>query len=362
MKKILIIGNTNIYGGVGQIIKEYCTRLYSEEIYFEFLYYEDFEKEEKVYFNKINAKYYTVPRYSKNPIRFFKSMKKFCRNNSYDVIHCHASTAMLIIYAIPMYILKKTPIIYQSHGCYLRFPFFHLLMRNIVKKVSVKYIAVSNEAGIWMFGKKGIKSNKYVLLKNGIDSKRYLYDIELRNAVRKKMGIENKYVIGHIGRFEVIKNHDFILEVFEKMYERNQNIVLLLVGRGKLENDIKNKIIKKGLLGAVLFAEVSEDVNKYYNAMDVFFFPSKSESLGLVVVEAQISGLPVVVSDGIPIETRISKEYYQLSLDAPKEVWGEIIMKAHKGSRENIKDEEFGKTGYTIESVISQLKNIYENV
>ncbi len=361
-KNILIIGNTNLYGGVGHIIEEYCNKLYGEDFHFDFLYYEQYTEEEIVFFRSINASFYTVPRYSRTPLKFIKFMRRFCAEKYYDIIHCHASTAMLVMYALPFYLWDKTLILYHSHLSSNNISFLHCMMRFLVCKISTKYIAVSKMAGIYMYGKKGINSNRFCLLKNGICYENYLFSKSSRDFIRNKLGIsEDEFVIGNIGRFEKQKNHKYIIDVFKKFYETNRNAKLILIGDGSLKKQIQQKTIEFDISDAVLFLPNTKEVCKYYSAMDVFLFPSKYEGLGIVAVEAQISGLPVIASTKVPIEADISPLFHALSLDEKKEAWVDQIYSVMRNRRESLPRDLFEASGYSIDKSIQQLKDIYVN-
>lgn len=362
-KNILIIGNSSIYGGVGHMIKEYCERLYSNEMNFDILYYDSCEDETEKYLRKINAAYFHVPKYSKAPLQFLRYMKKLCKVKKYSLIHCHASTAMLLMYALPIKIMNKTPIIYQSHGSSAdESAIMHCIFRPFIKVFCTKYLSVSWGAGIWMFGKNGIKSDKHIFLKNGIDSSAFLFNEKARKDIRTQLELRGRFVIGSIGRFEKQKNHKFIIKIFEKIHEMDSRASLLLIGQGSLKKQIQTLVKEKKLEDVVIFCDYKENITDYYSAMDLLLFPSKHEGMGLVAVEAQLATLPVVASNNVPAEVKISNFFFQLSLADNFDLWINKIMELKQAGRCAFSKEMFEKSGYEINKSTDKLKKIYESI
>ena len=362
IKKILIIGPTDPTGGVGQVIKNLCTGMERSKIQFDFLYYEKPTEAAKEYIYNLNSKYFVVPRYSEHPFRFLKKIIKIYKENRYDGIHIHASTAMLIMYAMPVLLCNDTKIIYHSHLDYAKPVWLHKVMKKIVCRVCDYYIAVSKQAGKWMYNDKIMSSNSFILLNNGIDVKKYLFDEKKRQDIRNDLGIRDEFVIGHIGRFVEQKNHEFIIEIFNIIHKMNQNTKLLLIGDGPLVKDMKNKVSKLELSDAVIFYGVSSKVQDLLQVMDVFLFPSKWEGLGIVAVEAQASGLPVLASDHVPEEAKILDSFQYISLDESALYWAHKTLACKKNlERENCL-VEITNAGYDLENSINKLFSIYETI
>ena len=103
------------------------------------------------------------------------------------------------------------------------------------------------------------------------------------------------------------KNHMFLLEIFSQIHKKNPNTVLILCGNGRLENDIKKRAHELGLENDIIYTGVVGGVNvqtcRLYQAFDLYLFPSLWEGLPLTGIEAQTSGLPILMSDVIAPET-----------------------------------------------------------
>ena len=223
------------------------------------------------------------------------------------------------------------------------------------------YFACSKLAGEWLFGDKIVTSPKFKVIHNGVDLKKYAFNSKIRNEIRNLYKIsENEIVIGHVGRFTEQKNHVFLIDIFNEYHKINSNSRLLLVGTGILEENVKEKVEDLKIADKVIFAGFRSDVNNYMQAMDLFVLPSKFEGLGLVLIEAQASGLPCFTSkDVVPKEAQVSDllTYIRLSSNAKK--WANIINKSSFNRKDVAK--EIKDSGYDINEAALELEKFYES-
>ena len=163
------------------------------------------------------------------------------------------------------------------------------------------------------------------------------------DKVRKELQIENNFVIGHIGRFNLQKNHKFILEIFKRILQKEKDTVLLLAGNGELEEDIKKMARELKIESNVRFLGVRKDIERLYQAMDIFLMPSLFEGLPLTGVEAQASNIKCFFSDTITKEVIITDNTKFISLNESAEKWAKEILENRVYDRENVKiiNEEF---------------------
>lgn len=222
------------------------------------------------------------------------------------------------------------------------------------------FLGCSDEAGIDRFGKKVVSNYKiYKTLSNGIDAKAYIYNPKIRNEYRKRFNVDDKLVIGHIGRFTYAKNHKFLIDVFKEIRKMREDSVLALVGRGELETEIREYVEKAGVSDSVIFGGVRSDISDFLQMYDVFVFPSIYEGLGIALVEAQAAGLPCIISDIIPSIACVTPNCKKLPLnDSPKAWAAEIIDMYEKTDRTNTY-EYIKKSGFDIESVAQKLEDFY---
>ncbi|MDV7702658.1 glycosyltransferase family 1 protein [Enterococcus casseliflavus] len=262
----------------------------------------DYEKEIK----DLGGNIYRVPKYNViNNLEYKYWWKNFFKEHpQYKVIHCHIrSTASIILKVAKEY---KLITIAHSHsisnGKGINAMIKNFNQRNINPFADYK-LACSEKAGNWLFGEK----EDFKVIKNAIPVEKFMFSNSKRGSFRKSYNIENKLVYGHIGRFTKEKNHLFLIESFKYISQKNSNAILMLVGRGPLEEKVKSKILSYGLTNKVIFLGLQEDISSFMSGIDIFIFPSLYEGLGIVLIEAQASGLPCFVSEKIPEEAMLTK-------------------------------------------------------
>lgn len=192
--------------------------------------------------------------------------------------------------------------------------------------VDVK-LAPSELAGRYTFGDRAVERGEVQWLRNAVDLDTYRYDAAAAAAIRREFGIENRTVIGHIGRFNTQKNHPFLIAIFDEIQKRQPDAVLLLVGNGTLEHEIRADIEARGLSDRVIFTGVRADVPQLLSAMDVFVFPSLYEGMPNTVIEAQATGLPCVIADTITKEAAVTELVTYRPLTDPA-AWAETALSA----------------------------------
>ena len=223
--------------------------------------------------------------------------------------------------------------------------------------------ACSKKAGSWLFGAKSIKDNKVKIIPNAIDTGIFRYSPNKRKIVRNELGIsDDVLIIGHVGRFSIPKNHEFLIHIFKMYHDVNRNSRLLLVGDGELRNKIIERMKQLKLTNEVIMIGEHTDIADYYQAMDIFVFPSLWEGLGIAVIEAQSSGLPCIVSDSIPTEVDMGANLVTfLSLDDTISNWvSEIVAKANKSRSDVI--SLLKDTGYDVKENAMKLQKFYEEL
>jgi len=198
-----------------------------------------------------------------------------------------------------------------------------------LKKQADILMACSTEAGLWLYGEKAMKSDKYVFMPNGVDLERFCYSEEKRRAARRELGIEDKFVVGHVGRYLPDKNHAFLLEAFAKLKASRPESVLLLVGEGGEQLRCAQKAVELGIAEAVIMTGNRNDVPELLCAMDVFAFPSIREGLPVTLIEAQATGLPCIISENISPDVDISPLVKRLPIDNA-ERWAREMLAEHK--------------------------------
>ena len=229
----------------------------------------------------------------------------------------------------------------------------HKLFLFLPRTIPNIKIAPSSEAAIYTFGKKQLKKGKVKILKNAIEYEQFVYNSQKREDIRKKLGVDDKIVIGHIGRFNEQKNHKFLIEVFKEIAEKNDKCLLLLVGDGTLMDKTKEQVKAMNLDKKVLFLGVRKDVPELLMGMDVFVFPSFYEGMPNTVIEAQSAGLKCLISDSITKEAKITPLVEYVSLDENAKEWANKVLENIDYVREN-QTQRIIDNGYEIKSTCQQ--------
>ena len=187
---------------------------------------------------------------------------------------------------------------------------------------------------------------------------KFIYNPVIREEIREKNNIKNELVIGHVGRMCEQKNHDFLIDCFYEVTKKNPNVVLMLIGEGEFEKKLRTKVEQLNISEKVKFIGVVNNVQDYFQAMDLFVLPSKFEGLGIVLIEAQTSGLQCIAADCVPQETNIFNKVHFEKLE--KNSWSEDILKFDniKYNRQ-IDNKKINSSEYNIIKAAKNLQNLY---
>lgn len=352
-------------GGAETMVMNLYRAIDRSQIQFDFITHTDRHQAYTDEILKLGGKIYYFPKFKGiNFLQVKKLWTKFFKEHpEYKILHSHVRSYASLYLPIAKKAGLKT-IIHShstSNGKGLS-SFVKRLMQFPLRYQADYFFGCSKEAGEWLFGKKVVESSKYHILRNAIDTEKFIYSAELRNRMRKELNLENKLIIGNIGRLTYPKNQSFLIEVFEEVCKKNCDTVLVIVGKGSLEKKLREKVSFLGLENNVVFLGERSDIPAIMFAMDVFVFPSIYEGLGIVAVESQAAGLRTICSDRIPKETEITDLIEYISLKESKEKWSESILNAlHVKDRPN-KQNEIVCAGYDIKKTADYLACFYESL
>ena len=269
-------------GGVESVVMNYYRNIERDKIQFHFLCDEDSTDIPYDEIEKLGGKVIVIPPYQKL-FKYQKELYKIFKENNYKIVHSHINALSVF----PLRVAKKAGVpirIAHSHSTSNKKEWKKNIVKNILRPFSKvyanKFFACTKHAGEWLFGKKIIERKELNVINNAIDLKKFEFNEKIRENLRKEFGIkEDTIVIGHIGRFMKQKNHDFLIDVFNELIKKDENSILILIGQGPLLNDMKQKVRDLKIEDKVKFIGQVTDVEKYYNIMDVFLFPSIYEGL-----------------------------------------------------------------------------------
>lgn len=312
---------------------------------------------------KMGGKIFYIPPKSKNLLKSFFAIKRIVKENKYKSVlrTSQQSLATLDLIAAKMGGAKK--LIYRSSNAGMTETGIHKVINKLFsflpKCVPNVKLAPSTEAAEFVFGKKAVKNGKVQIIHNGLDYKLFEFNEETRNEIRKKLHLENKMIIGHVGRFNAQKNHEFLIDIFNEIHKVNDRAHLLMIGKGELEEKIKNKIQMLELNDYVTIIPPISNVNEYYMAMDVLVFPSFFEGMPNVIIEAQATGLECYISDTITKEANITENIKYIELNKSAKEWANQILQKKNIQRKGCKQAYIQKK-YMIEQVCENfIKNCY---
>lgn len=274
---------------------------------------------------------YRIPRFKVyNYFSYRKAWKLFfAEHNDFQAVHGHmTSTASIYLpiaktAGVPMTIAhaRSAGVDHGLKGVLTRW-----MRRNLAKKADYLF-ACSKLAGISVFGQRAVRDNQVVMIPNAIDAQAFVYNEKTREEMREKLGINNRFVIGHVGRFHYAKNHEYLIQVFAAILKEKSDAVLLLLGEGPKMEEMKALTKQLQIEQQVIFLGNRTPVADYYQAMDYFVYPSRYEGLPGTVVEAQASGLHCLISDTITTEVVLGEQVQCMSIQSNPELWAETVLK-----------------------------------
>lgn len=351
MKILIGYINNNLTGGVDKYIMRFVNSISNKNIQIDFLTKfdeNDFHRE----LVKNGHKVFKVSRSKK----FFKAIKEtedIIRENKYDIVYINVSESFdctALIAAKKMNVKKRiihshssskvTPNPLQTFGIKL----LQQLFKPVVYHYGNVFLACSTKAASWMYPRKVVKNKEYIIINNSIDHKKFAFNKNNREKIRKKYHIEDKYVLGFIGRYSKEKNNNFLVDILQELI-KTKDAVLVMVGAGPLKDKFVEHVNKKHLEDRVIIAGTSDHPEEFYSAFDVFLLPSIYEGLPIVGIEAQFNDCPCIFSKNITDEVIIGSNTYMEKINSPV-IWADRINKIEKRENKLLKKAE----GFKIEN------------
>lgn len=285
--------------------------------------------------------------------------KFFSANREYTIVHSHLNTFSGVVLNVARRFGIKIRVAHShavSPGSILKLP-VSLAGRILGRSAITHYFACSTNAANWAFGRYG---HRAIIVKNGIDIDRFTFSEEDRREYRNLFNSNNSFVLGHIGRFTKDKDHDYLIDVFSELIKLDNNVQLLLIGDGPLEESIRDKIRYLDIQDRVLFLGRRDDVDRILSAMDVFVFPSENEGLGIAAIEAQANGLACVVSDTLPEELHQTDSIQFFSKKKGAAYWANVIVGIDRSlSKRGQGALKIKQKGYDIKNIAAWLSEFY---
>lgn len=364
IKVAQIIGRTN-NGGVENFVLNYFLNIDKSKVQFDFFVENECEMLNRNIVESNGGRIFIIPKY-KDMKEYQKELKEIFIREKYDIVQANNNSLSPFALRAAKHAGIKIKIA-NSLSSTNKQEGKRYIIKNILKTFSRRYpthyFACSNLAGTWLFGKSIVKNPKYYLVRNAVEIEKYTYKKDVREELIKKHNLQDRLVIGTIGRLEVQKNQTYLLDIFKEIHNFNNKAFLVIIGDGVLKEELEKKISKLNLVNDVLILTSSEvgvrgAASKYYSLFDAFVLPSLYEGLPTVGVEAQIAALPCFFSDVITKETTISSKCHYISLNESPKKWAEIILNNLTSNRE-IEESVYA---YDIKTQAKNLEELYKKI
>ncbi len=355
MIRILQCVNNMHRAGLETMLMNYYRHIDRTKIQFDFLTHRPERADYDDEIERLGGKVYYAPRlYPQNYAAYFSFMTKFFQEHpEYQIMHSHIDAMSFL----PLLAGKRAGVpvrIAHSHSTSidrdLKYP-IKLLFRNRLLTAANECCACGQAAGEFLF-----RGQAFTMIPNAVDAEKFCFDTQARASQRREMDIEEKLVVGHVGRLSYPKNHKFLLEIFAALRKIRPDAVLLLIGSGEYEERLKAQAQSLGVADHVHFMGSQENVAPFYQAMDVFVMPSLFEGVPVTGIEAQFAQLPCIFSDRVPREVEFTKHCSFLPLNASADAWAHRILEA---SAEERGHEIVADTRFDIQQAAQCLTDYY---
>lgn len=357
--KILFIGISPNFGGIQRFLINVCNYIDKEKFEIGFLIF----KGNKVCFQdeleSIGCKFYEVTNRKENYLQYINDLKRIYSENNFDIIHFNIMNFSLFERIVLAKNYSKARIIIHSHSSginkvYKKTQMLDKIGRILCKNIKYEKIACGQEAGKWLFGEK-----EFVVLNNGMEVDKFKFDNKNRMQIRNELKIDDKTkVIGHIGAMYPVKNHKFLIDIFNEYQKLENDSKLILVGEGHLKSELEQQVKKLNLQDKVLLLGRRDDAEKIYSVMDIFVMPSLFEGLSIAIIEAQANGLKCYTSTNVARESNVTGNVEFLSLNESAKNWAKKIYE-NDNFRDKKAIDRIPKE-FRIEETVKKLSEIYE--
>ncbi len=352
-------------GGIDRYLLNYCSRI--KDIHFDFAIVENgkvgvLEKD----ILAMGSNIYRVPRQTLGIKENYKALKKIMTENKYDAVHVHLGYKS----AVALLCAKNAKI--KARACHAHIAYepentkqkiLRKVFTLLTKALATNLLACGIDAAKWVWGEKEYEQGKIWVQHNAIDTKKFAFSEEKRENARKDLGIEGGcFAVGHVGRLCEQKNQLRLVDIFKEILKKNPNAHLFMVGRGHLEDAIKERIKEHGIEEKVTLLGIRDDVSSLLNAFDVFVFPSTHEGLPFTLIETQCNGLYAVSADTVTDEVKLGECVKFLSLEDSDELWAREALELSKAGHKASELDNVISSGYDIDTEAEKLRKYYFDI
>ncbi len=354
--KVLHVVTSIDVGGVSTFLLSFYEKMNHEKVHFDIVAIDRGKRQLfEDAFARQGAHVYYMPKNYYKRLLFFSSL---IRRGKYDIVHSHIELASAVYLFISFLFGVKNRIAHAHMAFHEYDSFIQKTLRLLLLKISTEKMGCTYDALINLFGQKG-KSG--LILHDAIDIQKFSYNQDIRVEYRKHFNIEDKYVVGFVGRLTEQKNIFFLLDIFNSFKDKHPDAVLMIIGDGELKAEFLKEISNKGLIQNTLYLGPRKDVNKLMMLMDVLLLPSKWEGLGIVLIEAQTAALKCIASkETIPYDdTNVSEYICYCSIKSQANAWSKLIEQECMNYERKKIDEKIREHHYDIVKEADWLTDFY---
>lgn len=358
--KILFVGMTDNMGGVESYCLNVLRNIDHEKFMIDFVNVGKHELAHAQQIREHGSKIIDIHTKKDGLVRYVRELIVLFKHGDYDVIEFHFMGFRWFEPILFARMFSSSKIIIHAHttkvtGISLTHRVIDLIGRAMVGKRDIHRVACTETAGKIFF-----RGLPFSVFHNAINLNEYSYSEATRDSMRHTLGVEDKFVIGHIGTFSYAKNQAFLVEIMRELKNRGVNPELILVGEGLLKKDICAMAMENKLDANIKVLDGTSDVASLMQAFDLFVLPSRYEGLGMVLIEAQASGLRCLASNTVPAEAKITKEFIFLPIDYGVQSWAdEIENTMARGYLRTANEKLLATAGYDIRQEINALEKYY---
>ncbi len=333
-------------GGIENFIMNLYENIDREKIQFDFIVHGRSENDYVEQIKSMGGKVYELPRLIRHPIKNLHQVKKIVKENKYPVVIRHSPNALVMP---QLYVAKKAGAVTICHSHSSEDPqrIAHKLGQLFNKKGVDERLACSEKAGKWMY-----QDYSFIVIHNAISFQKFSFKEGDRARIREEFDFSDCKVYGHIGNFNEVKNHLYLIEIFAEIAKLDDDARFICVGEGHLRPQIEEKVKELGLTGKVFLPGTRRDVNAFMSALDVLIFPSIYEGLPLTLIEAQVAGLPGLLSDHITKDVIVTEGLFEMApIEESPSLWAKKAVELAKITDRTCQRENLKKAGYDLEEL-----------
>ena len=344
-------------GGVETVVQNYYRHIDRDKVQFDFVVDSNSRLIPREEIESLGGKVFLLPSI-KRPAHYCHALRELCVSEGWRMVHSHRNTLSVL----PLGVAKSVGVpvrIAHSHSTWGKGELKRNVLKAVLRTQANRYpthrMACTRHAGEWLFG----PNKDFTVLNNAIELDAFIYSPEKRAALRRDLGIApSSFVVGNVGRLATMKNQAFLIGAFAEAFPNDGGEFLLLAGDGPQRENLRRLIDSLGLQRRVLMLGQRADVCSLYSAMDCFCLPSTYEGLGIAAIEAQVSGLPTLISTEVPTDAKLTPSTKHLPLAT--EAWSQALqrLKTAKASSRSVDLAAF--SDYDIDAEAPKLVAYYE--